>query len=439
MAKAPLVTASKTLSRRTLLRGAGIALALPVLDCMTPVFARGPAPAPPRRMLVIVNNIGVFAKHFFPAAAGRDYPLSPYLTEIAAHRDDFTVFSGLSHPGVTGGHSTDNSFLTSARGAFKASFRNTISLDQFAAEQLGHLTRLPSLNLGVNIEKANRSLSWTRDGVLIPAEDNARTVFEKMFGQGDRLSVEKSLRRIDRRASILDTLRDESSRLARRLGAVDKRRLDQYFTSIREVEGRLQSLREWEQRPRPEAPGQPPAPLEEKRLFFEKFDLLLRMVELAFETDSTRLVTLMLDAFQTPIFRLAGERNTTEGYHGLSHHGQDEVKVRQLETADRQNLSILARHLDRLATRPEGPVRLLDRTMVLFGSNMGDANIHDNSNLPIILAGGGFRHGQHLAFNRRQNTPLSNLFVSMLQRLGIATDSFGSSTGPLAGLESLTS
>lgn len=427
--------ASKALPRRAFLRGAGIALALPALECMTTLPARSAVAAPPRRMLVIVNNIGVFARHFFPTATGRDYPLSPYLNYLAAHRNDFTVFSGLSHPGVTGGHSTDNSFLTSARGAFKASFRNTISLDQYAAEQIGHLTRIPSINLGVNIEKANRSLSWTRDGVLLPAEDNARAVFEKMFGQGDRISVEASLRRIDRRASILDTLREESNRFAGRLGAADKRRLEQYFTSIREVEGRLQSLREWEQRPRPAAPGAPPGPLEEKRLFFEKFDLMLRMAELAFETDSTRLVTLMLDAFQTPVFRLDGERNTTEGYHGLSHHGQDEVKVRQLETADRQNISTLARHLDRLASRQEDSARLLDRTMVLFGSNMGDANIHDNTNLPILLAGGGFRHGQHLAFNRHQNTPLSNLFVTMLQRLEIATDSFGSSTGALTGLE----
>ncbi|MFM8393201.1 MAG: DUF1552 domain-containing protein, partial [Acidobacteriota bacterium] len=176
--------ASKALPRRAFLRGAGIALALPALECMTTLPARSAVAAPPRRMLVIVNNIGVFARHFFPTATGRDYPLSPYLNYLAAHRNDFTVFSGLSHPGVTGGHSTDNSFLTSARGAFKASFRNTISLDQYAAEQIGHLTRIPSINLGVNIEKANRSLSWTRDGVLLPAEDDAQSVFARMFGLG---------------------------------------------------------------------------------------------------------------------------------------------------------------------------------------------------------------------------------------------------------------
>lgn len=433
---APFVLSSvPRLSRRSFIRGAGIALALPALDAMTPIRIRAAAVPTPRRMLVIVNNIGVFAKPFFPVESGRGYPLSPYLMALAAHREDLTVFSGLSHPGVTGGHSTDNSFLTAARGAFKASFRNTISLDQYAAEQIGHLTRIPSINLGVNIEKANRSLSWTRDGVLLPAEDDAKAVFARMFGLGDQTSIEANLRRIDRRGSILDALREQSHRFSRPLGPADRQRLDQYFTSIREVESRLQRLREWERRPRPTAPGAPPTPLDEKRLFFEKFELMLRMAELAFETDSTRLITLMLDAFQTPVFRLEGERSTTEGYHGLSHHGHDEVKVRQLETADRQNLTTLASHLDRLAAREEGPDRLLDRTMVLFGSNMGDANIHDNTNLPILLAGGGFRHGQHLAFPRHQNTPLSNLFVSMLQRLEIPTDSFGSSTGSLTGLD----
>lgn len=433
--RAPFFLSGSTrLSRRSFIRGAGVTLALPVLDAMVPVRIRAAETPVPRRMLVIVNNIGLFAKPFFPVESGVNYQLSPYLLSLAAHREHFTVFSGLSHPGVTGGHSTDNSFLTSARGAFKASFRNTISLDQYAAEQIGHLTRIPSINLGVNIEKANRSLSWTRDGVLLPAEDDAKALFARLFGDGDQSSTEKSLRRIDRQGSILDALREESRRFSLHLGPADRRRLDQYFTSIREVEDRLRSLRQWERLPRPVAPGSPPAPPEEKRLFFEKFDLMLRMAELAFETDSTRLVTLMLDAFQTPIFRLEGGRNTTEGYHGLSHHGQDEVKVRQLETADRQNLAILARHLDRLAARQDGPERLLDRTMVLFGSNMGDANIHDNTNLPIILAGGGFRHGQHLVFSRRQNTPLSNLFVSMLQRLEIAVDSFGSSTGSLTGL-----
>ena len=438
--KAPFVsTASSLVPRRTFLRGLGVTLALPALECMTPVFARSGArsgaPSTPRRMLVIVNNIGVLSKHFFPAQSGSDYELSPYLSALANFRADFTVFSGLSHPGVTGGHSTDNSFLTSARGAFKANFRNTISLDQFAAEHLGQFTRFPSLNLGVNIEKANRSLSWTRDGVLLPAEDKAPALFQKMFVQGDAADVQAQLRRLEERGSILDTLQGETKRLSRNVSKADKSRLDQYFNSVREVEERLLSARQWETRPKPVAPQPAPAAIEEDKFFFEKFELMLNMAQLAFETDSTRIVTLMLDAFKTPVYRLDGQRNTTDSYHGLSHHGQSEEKVRQLEATDRQQMTVLNKLLGNLAQKTEGGERLLDRTMVMYGSNMGEANIHDNTNLPILLAGGGFRHSQHLAFKRNNNMPLSNLFVTMLHRLGIEADAFGSSTGALAELK----
>ena len=434
--KAPLVsTASSVVPRRAFLRGLGVTLALPALECMTPVFARTAAPTTPRRMLVVVNNIGVLSKHFFPMQAGSDYELSPYLSALADFRKDFTVFSGLSHPGVTGGHSTDNSFLTSARGAFKANFRNTISLDQFAAEHLGLLTRFPSLNLGVNIEKANRSLSFTRDGVLLPAEDKAPALFQKMFVQGDATAVQAQLKRLEERGSILDTLQEETKRFSRKASSTDKSRLDQYFTSVREVEERLQSARQWETRPKPVAPQPAPAAVEEDKYFFEKTELMLSMAQLAFETDSTRIVTLMLDAFKTPVYRLEGQRNTTDSYHGLSHHGQAEEKVRQLEATDRQQMAVLNKLLHNLAQKSEGGERLLDRTMVLYGSNLGEANIHDNTNLPILLAGGGFRHGQHIAFKRNNNTPLCNLFVTMLHRLDIEANSFGSSTGSLAGFE----
>ncbi len=438
--KAPFVSiASSVIPRRTFLRGLGVALALPALECMTPVFARASArnaaPTTPRRMLVIVNNIGVLSKHFFPAQAGSDYELSPYLSGLAGFRKDFTVFSGLSHPGVTGGHSTDNSFLTSARGAFKANFRNTISLDQFAAEHIGLFTRFPSFNLGVNIEKANRSLSFTRDGVLLPAEDKAPALFQKMFVQGDAAAVQAQLRRLEERGSILDTLQGETKRLNRKASQTDKARLDQYFTSVREVEERLHSARQWETRPKPVAPQPAPAAIDDDKFFFEKTELMLSMAELAFETDSTRIVTLMCDAFKTPVYRLEGQRNTTDGYHGLSHHGFDEKKVQQLEATDRQQMAVLNRLISSLAQKAEGGERLLDRTMILYGSNMGEANIHDNTNLPIILAGGGFKHGQHVAFKRNNNTPLSNLFVTMLQRLGIEANTFGSSTGTLAELD----
>jgi hypothetical protein len=379
--------------------------------------------------------LGVLPKHFFPQDAGRDYTLSPYLAELAEHRNAFTVFSGLSHPGVSGGHSADNCLLTAARGAFRSGFRNSISFDQFVADQLGQVTRFSTLNLGVNIDKGNRSLSWTRDGVLLPAEDSAPKLYERMFVQGDKEAVARQLHRLEDRGSILDTLLEETRRFSRQLGADDKARLDQYVTSVREVEERIQTVRDWESRPKPSTNEPPPADIQDKKLFFEKFDLMLSMAQLAFESDSTRIVTLMADAFVTPVLKLNEQQLSTESYHGLSHHGQAEEKVKQLEAIDRRQMRLLQKTFSRLASKKESGERLLDRTMVLYGSNMGDANIHDNTNLPILLAGGGFKHGQHVVFKRDNNAPLCNLLVSMMQRLGIELQSFGSSSGPVAALE----
>lgn len=421
-------------SRRHFLRAAGVTLALPLLDCMQPAFSQTGATPPPKRLLLISNNLGVLPKPFFPAATGRDYELSPYLSGLADFRNEFTVFSGLSHPGVAGGHSTENCFLTAARGPTKSGFRNQISLDQFAAEKLGPVTRFPTLNLGVNIDKANRSLAWTRDGVLLPAEDRASVLFERMFVQGDAEAVQRQLHRLEERGSILDALLDETTHFRRDLGRDDKSRLDQYLTSVREVEERLQAAREWEQRPKPPATQPPPADIHDNKLFFEKFDLMLSMAQIALESDSTRIVTLMLDAFATPVFQLQPEQNTTDGYHNLSHHGQAADKVQQLEDADRKQMALLHKLLGNLASRRDGDRRLLDSTQILYGSNMGDSNTHDNTNLPILVAGGGFRHGQHVAFKHDDNKPLSNLFVTMLQQMGLEVETFGSSTGTIGEL-----
>ncbi|MGE0759785.1 MAG: DUF1552 domain-containing protein, partial [Pirellulaceae bacterium] len=318
-----------------------------------------------------------------------------------------------------------------ARGPTKSGFRNHISLDQFAAEKLGPVTRFPTLNLGVNIDKANRSLAWTRDGVLLPAEDKASALFQKMFVQGDAAAVHTQLKKLEERGSILDTLLDDTKQVRERLGRDDQSRLDQYMTSVREIEQRLHTAREWELRPKPTTTQSPPADIQDHKLFFEKFDLMLSMAQLALESDSTRIVTLMVDAFATPSFKLGDNENSTTGYHDLSHHGQAADKVRQLEEADRRQMTLLKKLLQNLAEKRDGAARLLEHTMVLFGSNMGDANTHDNSNLPILLAGGGLKHGQHLAFSHDNNRPLCNLFVTMLQNMGLETDAFGSSTGTL--------
>ena len=425
----------KRLSRRRFFKGAGAILSLPFFESLSLSADRKVNLPHPKRMLLISNNLGVLPSGFFPKTAGSNYELSPYLQELVDFRDEFSVISGLSHPDVHGGHSTENCFLTAARGPTKSGFRNTISLDQFAAEQMGPLTRYSNFNLGVNIDKANRSLSWTRDGVLLPAEDNATALFRKMFVQGDAAAVQRQLHKLEERGSILDTLLDDTRQFRRQLGRDDQLRLDQYLTSVREIEERLHGVRQWEARPKPQAGQVPPEDIRDQRRFFEKFDLMLSMARLAIESDSTRIVTLMVDAFATPVFQLHPAENTTDGYHNLSHHGQAEGKVKQLEDVDRQQMGLLRKLLQHLAETREGEERLLDRTMVLFGSNMGDANTHENTNLPILLAGGGFAHGQHLAFASDNNQPLCNLFVTMLQRFGIETEQFGSSTGKISALE----
>ncbi len=418
-------------TRRHVLRGAGVALALPWLEA----FADSGEAQSPMRALFVMNNLGVLPGSFFPRDSGPGYALSPLLEPFAARRDDFTVVSGLSHPGVRGGHSTENCFLTAARGPTQSGFRNTISLDQFAASRVGGRTRFPTLNLGVNVDKANRSLAWTRDGVLVPAEDRPSRVYERLFVAGSPEQVAARRRSLADRGSILDAVLDETRRLGRSVGSADRQQLDRYTTSIREVEERLHTEGEWDARPRPAAPGPAPEDITDKALVLRGYESMLQVASLALETDSTRIVTLLVDAFATPPFRLDGERLTVDDYHNLSHHGQDETRVGQLLEADLRQMTLLAGLLDSLAVRRAGDARLLDRTIVLFGSNMGDANTHDNTNLPILLAGGGFRHGRHLAFDGVNNAPLSNLFVSILARLGVETEAFGSSTGTLAGLE----
>ncbi len=425
------------INRRRFLRGTGVSLSLPLLEGMRSVFGKEAA-EPPRRMLLISNNLGVLPWHFFPKDAGEGYEASPYLGILAPHRSDFTVFSGLSHPNVSGGHSTENCFLTGAKDPTGSGFRNTISLDQFAVEHLGQQTRFPTLNLGVNIDRANRSLSWTRDGVLLPAEDKPSRLFRKLFLQGDAGEIERSVRRLEERGSILDAVFEDMKEFPKNLGSVDRERLDQYFTSIRELEERLHLAGEWERRPKPATEATEPADIADPGKFFQKFELMLAMARLALESDATRVVTLMVDGFATPVFEISESEKSLNGYHNLSHHGQAKEKIAQLERVDRRQMEVLSGLLSALAEKREGDARLLDRTMVLYGSNLGDANVHNTTNLPILLAGGGFKHGRHLAFDGVRNQPLCRLYVSMLQRMGAEAGGFASGEGTLAGLEAVS-
>jgi hypothetical protein len=436
---APYVATRRALSRRRFLQGAGILLSLPLLESMMPAFARAAvsssplAPnAKPRRMFSVCNNLGLLGENFFPTGAGRDYAASPYLQMLAPHRQDFTVFSGVSHPNVDGGHPSDIAFLTAAPHPASSSFRNTISLDQHVAERIGMLTRFPSLTLAVNTN--TRSLSWTSAGVAIPPEEKAAEVFRQLFLQGTPQEVEAQIRELDTGRSILDTVATQARALSRRVGARDRDRLDQYFTSVRDLEQRLQMSKGWERRPKPVVTEPVPVDPPSNAQYMAKVKVMYDLVRLAFETDSTRSVTLMLNSVGTPVLDIAGE-TITDDYHNLSHHGKAQDKLAQLRVLDEWHMKLLGGLLADLKAVREGEDTLLDRTMVLYGSNFGDANAHSTTNMPTIFAGGGFRHGQHLAFDRAQNYPLPNLFVSMLQRLGLEEGSFASSTGRMHGLE----
>jgi hypothetical protein len=425
----------RAITRRSFLRASGVALALPLLDAMRPAFSRAAAAAPvPRRMLGICNNLGLVPDKFFPTTSGRDYALSPYLEVLAEHRHDFTVFSGVSHPDVDGGHPADNCFLTAAPHPGSGGFRNTISLDQFAAQQIGHLTRFPSLTLGVNVAQGSRSLSWTGGGVLIPCEEKASQVFKKLFLQGTPAEVKAQVRKLELGHSIMDAVADQTRSLQRDLGARDRERLDQYFTGVRDLEKRMDAAKAWEHRPKPVVKAEMPTDPADPREYMDKAQLMYEMARLAFETDSTRCITLMLDSVNSPVLDIEGA-HITDGYHSLSHHGKSASKLAQLEAIDREHMKLLGQLFAALKTTKEGSEPLLDRTMIVYGSNLGNANTHVTTNLPVLFAGGGFRHGQHLAFDTEKNYPLPNLFVSMLQRMEIEADKFASSTGTMRGLE----
>jgi BMFP domain-containing protein YqiC len=439
----PFVSTRPGLSRRAFLRGAGILLSLPMLDAMTPAFAGAvkrragadtTSSGTPRRFFGICNNLGLVPDNFFPKDSGHDYTLSPCLEGLKEHRNDFTVFSGVSHPEVDGGHPADNCFLTAAPHPGSAGFRNTISLDQYIGERIGHLTRFPSITLGVNIQQGARSLSWTGSGVLIPCEEKASDVFTRMFLQGTKAETEQQVRKLEMGQSILDAVASQAKDLQRNVGARDRDRLDQYFTSVRGLEQRMQMSREWERKPKPKVSVPVPLDPADPKAYMDKVKLMYDLARLAFETDSTRSISLMLDSVNSPAIEF-GEVKTTDGYHNLSHHGKSKEKLAQLKAIDEWHMKLLADLFAQLKVVQEEDESLLDRTMILYGSNLGNANTHVTTNLPTIFAGGGFKHGQHLAFDTQHNYPLPNLFVSALQRMGLETDRFASATGTMRGLE----
>lgn len=414
------------LNRRTFLRASGVAMALPAFDAMRAEAAPNGGDSK-RRMVVLCSYLGFHTPYLYPSEAGRDYETTPYLKPLEHLRDQFTVMSGLSHPDVDGGHSSVSSFLTAAPHPGSSSFRNSISLDQFAVEQLRSNTRFRYLALN----SGGGSLSWTRGGVQIPAESRPSRLFAKLFLDGTPDEVKQQVRRLKDGQSILDFVGGQARRLERKLGQRDREKLDEYFTSVRDLESRLTQAEEWATRPKPEVEYRQPQDVADKADLIGRQKLMYDLTHLALQTDSTRVITYVLTGTNLvpPI------QGVTTDWHNLSHHGRDPDKLEQLKVIELSKLNLFAEFLTKLRETKEEGETLLDRTMVLLGSNLGNANNHDTRNMPVVLAGGGFRHGQHLAFDPKKHPPLCNVYLSMLQRLGIDAESFASSSGTINGLE----
>ena len=424
----PLIVPDASNSRRHFLRATGVTMALPLLEALVPRLRASDTETTPRRMVCICTPLSLHPAAFFPEQAGKDYGLTPYLEPLKEFRDDFTVISGLSHPDVGSSHDSIFSFLTAApHPEIRAGFRNSISVDQFAAEHIGERTRFASLSLSAE----GFGLSWTRSGALVPSEMWPASVFAKLFLEGRPDELQAQERRLRDGQSILDTVREQAKSISPKLGTRDREKVDEYFTSVRELERRMVTAEEWSKKPKPKVDVKPPQNNMDSADLIGKTKLLFDLTHLALQTDSTRLVSMLLlgTSLVPPV------TGVSLGHHDLSHHGQDASKIEQLKKIELEKMKVVAEFLAKLKQTQEQGESLLDRTMVFFSSNLGNASNHSTKNLPVLFAGGGFQHGQHLAFDPQNPPPLSNLYVSMLQRLGIETDKFASSTGTLTGLK----
>ncbi|MBY0524839.1 MAG: DUF1552 domain-containing protein [Gemmataceae bacterium] len=424
------MTFPRILDRRTFLRGVGVSIALPALDAMVPAFARSDDRAAPRRLVTIQTNLGIMPHLFFPEKGGRDYAPSPYLKVLDRLRSKLTVFSGLSHPGVDGGHANEVSFLTGAAHPAGAGFRNTISLDQFAAEKVGTATRFSSLIVAVS-NAAERSMSFTRAGVLIPPEANPARLYRKLFIQGTAQETAARLQDLKAGRSLLDSVRERAKRLEQSVAAADRQRLEQYYASIRELEQQLLQAESWENKPKPKVGMPEPKEFKEPGVLLSRLRSTFDILKLALETDSTRVASLFIQPLGV-ISEVAGVEHET---HSLTHHGNRPEMIAELQKVEEAQFEALRDFLVSLQGVAEKGQTLLDQTSVLYGTCMGNANGHSNTNWPVLLAGGGFRHGAHLAFDKTRNEPLANLFVSLLQRMGVEAGEFSSGKGTLRGLE----
>ena len=425
---------NRRINRRTMLQGTGGALlALPYLNAMAAPVATADAPI---RMACVGLNFGFVPRLFFPEGTGRNYKLSARLEPLKTLREEFTVFSGLDHGGEgQGGHGGVHAYLSgilsrNSKGMPEAN----ISIDQKAAQLVGTQTRYPSLELASGNDP-NNMICWSRSGVSLPPVTQLETIYNRLFQKVDPRMRNTMQARLAARASILDLVKTDADYLKRNVGQHDRDKLERYFTSVREVEKRLTQASQWLDQPKPTVEYQLPTGANDSN-FVDRVPLYYDLMTLALQTDSTRVITLAL----ADIGANYGGFKISRGYHQLTHHGKVPEYITELSIIEQFHMTQLARFLEQLkeVQEPNGKT-LLDNSMVLFGSGMGNASSHSNKNLPLILAGGGFRHGEHKSCfkdeAKKKATPAGNLFVSMLQRFGLETDRFGLATTTLTGLE----
>lgn len=438
-------------TRRTVLRAAGAAVALPFLDAMLPrlqaapstfkPWAKSAVEATPRMICCYVPN-GVNIAEWVPKDDGEKYTLSPTLEALKDYRGDFTVLSGLGHPASTGGHSGADTWLTAANLKAKpgADYTNTVSVDQLAAELHGKKTRFPSLQLGdmsgTGGAGHSHTLSFDVNGTPLPSENSPRRLFERLFVPDTAGDKQAALKRYAERRSILDDLADESASLNKKLGAKDKQKLDEYLSSVRQTEKQVERMQSWVDVPKPEVKdtglqlASKPMDGHDRPMWL---DVMLELSYLAFVTDLTRVITFEWSR------EAGGYGGGGENHHELSHHGGDAGMLTKLAAIDRFHLSKLGRFLGMMKSTTEGDGTVLDRTAVLFGSGMnsGTGGDHSPKNLPLLVAGGGklgLKLGQHIKHDPAKHPPLANVLLSVVQKMGVETAKFADATGTLTGL-----
>lgn len=441
---------TRRLSRRHVLRGLGASLSLPLLDAMLPRASAAPSQYRPLakshgvhpRMICCYIPNGVNITEWMPQDSGSSYTLSPSLKELETHRDDFTVITGVGHPNSKGGHSGADTWLTGADLAAVpgSDYTNTISADQIVAEVHGKETRFPSLQLsdgsGTGSAGHSHTLSFDRSGTPMPAENSPQRLFERLFVPDSAEDRAATLRRYAEKKSVLDSVLKDANRLRGTLGKKDQQKLDQYLSSVRQTEERIQRLESWIDVPKPEVDpkglqlNMQPGNGHDRPMWI---DVMMELSYLAFVTDTTRVISYEWSR------EAGGYGGGGENHHELSHHGGDAGMLRGLAVIDRFHLSRLGRFMEFLKSTEDGEGNMLDHTLIMFGSGMnsGTGGEHSPKNLPLLAAGGsrlGVKHGQHLAFDKDDHPPLSNLLLTFIQKMGVETDSFNDSNGTLPGL-----